>query len=323
MRSYCLLLYFISIPLAFAQAQNPAKDLKLEMRADKTGPFLPGEHFYVKLKLTNTSKDQTHPIVKPGDGSMVGWREPHIFFTAEHLVPDGRWLPADKASSARCGNFDSEWQKDIVHLAPGQSEDLKGIDSPIYGLNFSNATTARIQAHYHYNQGKTSRDGEIIPESERGAMKDSPSFKISSSPLEVTFVHPLSLSLALKAAPKRNGREERLSDLIELKLTNDTKHPLTFVQPRKFGQSSVRIQMKSEHGGGTSPWISISNEGEPTTETLSTSQSRKVLGASPHGMGLDGYVILPKTGKVQFRAHCTITLDERRTSHTSDWITLE
>ena len=67
------------------------RDLALEVQLQSAKTIGPGEYIGLDISLVNKSKETTYPIVKPGDGSEVGWREPNVYFSAETQKADGKW----------------------------------------------------------------------------------------------------------------------------------------------------------------------------------------------------------------------------------------
>src|SRR6185436_6249645 len=91
-------------------------DLVLEARLQGPGTFEPGQPIPLDLSVRNRSAGRKHRVVKPGDGSEAGWREPHVFFTAEKERRPGEWKPLERFGLPRCGVFDRDWEKDVMDL---------------------------------------------------------------------------------------------------------------------------------------------------------------------------------------------------------------
>src|SRR5262245_49134491 len=104
-----------------APQSDVEKDLAIEFEIPGEKTFLPGQHVAWSAWLVNRSKDRTHQVIKTGDGSADGMREPFVYFTATRR--EGEEL----ASSWRreCGFFDADWKKDIIPLKPGEKLPLK------------------------------------------------------------------------------------------------------------------------------------------------------------------------------------------------------
>src|SRR4051794_23181515 len=73
-------------------APNITRDLKLVAQLRSKRTVDDGTDPYIELTLVNISKTFNYPVVKPGDGSEAGWRDPHVFFTAEQRLPNGTWV---------------------------------------------------------------------------------------------------------------------------------------------------------------------------------------------------------------------------------------
>lgn len=71
------------------------------------------------VRLTNEGRT-TCTIVRPGDASDMGWRQPHIAWVVETLEGE----VVSESAHARCGNFNSLTLEDFVDLAPGESRDF-------------------------------------------------------------------------------------------------------------------------------------------------------------------------------------------------------
>ena len=85
-----------------------------------------GTQPYIEFALVNTSKTRTHKVVKPGDGSSDGRRDPWVHVTAEQRTVEGGWAAMRGHVPAGCGLFDWDWLKDVIELKPG--EELKLTD---------------------------------------------------------------------------------------------------------------------------------------------------------------------------------------------------
>jgi hypothetical protein len=93
-------------------ASAPAPQFSLALVEVEVG----GAH-RLAAQFTNTGAT-AQTVVRPGDGSDVGWRPPHITWIVETL--DG--APVQLGGVGRCGNFNALTSADFVELAPAQSE---------------------------------------------------------------------------------------------------------------------------------------------------------------------------------------------------------
>jgi len=67
----------------------PHPDLRLDLQLVGPAVLDPGERPRVRASVHNTSTLTAHPVVLPGDGSEMGWREPMVSFSAFVEEPDG------------------------------------------------------------------------------------------------------------------------------------------------------------------------------------------------------------------------------------------
>lgn len=140
-------------------------------------------------KLLHNGSPQPVAIVKPGDGSEVGWREPKFYYTCEARVGPHKWVAVNRPKGGRCGNFDANWQKDVVTLGAGQETDLgEWLATPDNYFELSPGTY-RISLHYHYRAGAFSKGGATRgPTSVPTALENVPEFHLTSLPVEVEII---------------------------------------------------------------------------------------------------------------------------------------
>src|SRR5476649_918905 len=72
------------------------KDLALQMVLKSPTSVKVGGEVHVDLVLRNRSLDHSHPVIAPGGGSELGWREPYVYFSAELDEGDGHAKPVPK-----------------------------------------------------------------------------------------------------------------------------------------------------------------------------------------------------------------------------------
>src|SRR5205823_3504156 len=153
----------------------------------------------LEVWLVNRSATRTYPVVLANDGSEVGWREPHAFFTVELLRASGAWEPAPAESGGRCGLYAMDWTKDVVSLAPGERVKMPWM--PFYGGELGDATKMRVVARYVY--GKHARDKSKVPP----VLHAMPEYALQSAPMDIPIAHPYGLELRIKgplpSAPKQ------------------------------------------------------------------------------------------------------------------------
>lgn len=132
------------------------------------------------FRLTLVNEGATpRQVVRPGDGSDVAWREPAIRWTGE-VWQDGRWVALPQRAVGRCGLYSSEWQKDVVSLAPGESLVFEWGNYPV-ALVLPEHGRIRLTATYDYGAGAHRKGGAAAS---TGAMGSTPGFTVTSEPLE-------------------------------------------------------------------------------------------------------------------------------------------
>ena len=194
-------------------------DLKLVASPPKERVIGAGTQPYIELKLVNTSKTRTHKVVKPGDGSECGWREPWVYVTAEQGTVEGTWVAMQRFNGGRCGLFDSNWPKDVVELKPGAELALTDWYSPDQ-IECQFPGKIRLIGHYEY-RAVGGKNGKPRPDAERGAMAGVPLFALTSEPVEFEVVRSFDVRAKVKKALKV-GVETKASEVIEITVTNNS-----------------------------------------------------------------------------------------------------
>lgn len=175
-----------------------------------------------RLKLVNTSKTRTHKVVKPGDGSYDGRREPWVHVTADRLLPSNVWEPLSHQGGAGCGLFDWNWEKDVIDLKPGEELALDDwFRHPEFDLQHPGPV--RYAGHYEYRAPVRLRD-EPLAELLRGPMGAVPPFALTSEPVVFQVIRPLDVRVRVKKAVKV-GVESDVADAIEVTVTNTSGVP--------------------------------------------------------------------------------------------------
>lgn len=215
-------------PLPLLAAAAP-EGLRLEARVESTTTVAVGDPILVAVTLVNGSASKTHPVVRPGDGSEVGWREPHVFWTVTRVAADGKETPAEGGPIGRCGLFEPDWTKDVTRLAPGESMAIEWMMPVSHVFDLQDEGLVRIVAHYAWRGGK---EGKGLPGAEApkdlGEMAGVAPYELKSNPVDVRIVRPLDV-VARKRADARVGRPARLSELLDLRVENRTGAPLRYV----------------------------------------------------------------------------------------------
>ncbi len=240
-------------------------DLKLVV--DPPGPVrvYPGMSPGVEIKLVNTSRTKSHPVVRPGDGSEAGWCEPYTFLSATLDRPDGKMVELKREPYGRCGLYDGEWVKRVVTLKPGDSIPVHWYNLVPFDLQEEGTVTMRV--HYRYAGRQSHKDvTKAEPAADRGGMGDVPPFEVVSDPIRVEVVRPLDLKLTLKRPAVKAGEEFTLPELLGLELTRRGDEPLGPVlnEPCYAGTVHLFVEVASDgspdiEGGciGNPAWMSL------------------------------------------------------------------
>jgi hypothetical protein len=137
------------------------------------------------IRLVNRGPKATW-VVKPGDGSEVGWREPWVWFEAEHRTASGAWEKLPTPQLGRCGLYDSNWEKDALALAPGASITIKDWMPDVMQAFQMKPGIYRVVVHYAFRGGATK--GHIPAPGPRRVMVDVAPFEVVSAPVEITII---------------------------------------------------------------------------------------------------------------------------------------
>lgn len=184
----------LAMRLAGEEVSKPQIAKDLELKAALKGPAKIAAKDALTLEFTltivNNAKSVTHTVVKSGDGSECGWREPKISYTAQLQTAEGEWKDVPRQGLGRCGMFDPNWSKDIVDVSPQKQIEVgEWCRYPAAMVNLSAPGRYRIVAHYAYGAGKNAKGlgtaaGQAVPEK----MKDVPTFELASKPVEIEVV---------------------------------------------------------------------------------------------------------------------------------------
>src|SRR5688572_8014740 len=136
------------LALALDESNLPSRGLVLELKLHES--VHSAGNPVVELALVNRS-GKPAKIVKPGDGSEVGWREPYVFWTAEARGADGTWTSIQPSRYGRCGNYAASWEKDVVELNPGERFVLQAhLRQAQRTFDLRGKGRVRLVAHYQY-----------------------------------------------------------------------------------------------------------------------------------------------------------------------------
>jgi hypothetical protein len=193
-------------------------------------------------------------VVRPGDGSEMGWREPYVYFTAQREVLPEVWEDVPKGDISRCGNYDDAWDKDTTPLDPGRSMSLteRWYLTPETALDLAEPGRVRIVAHYQYRRGAGSSwryDPRVsVPDELRGT----PAFEVVSEPVEVRIVRPLEAVLTVKGALRVDGATAIGSEL-DLSLVNRSGEAIPL--PGKGEEANIFFELSDRRGEWPGPWM--------------------------------------------------------------------
>jgi hypothetical protein len=270
-------------------------DLKLIAIPPKERTIEAGTQTHIALKLVNTSKTRTHKVVKPGDGSECGWRDPWVHVSAEQRTVEGKWAAMQRLYGGRCGLFDHDWPKDVVELKPGEELVLKDWFDPGQ-FEFQWPGKVRLIGHYEYRAtgGKT---GKPRPEAERGKMAGVPLFALASEPVEFEVVRSFDVRAKVKK-PLKVGVETMASEVLEVTVTNKSSKPQTI---GNISQNGYRI--------GIAPHSEIVTTAIPfkdvpvysSVKTLEPGETVTVFGGGDFASKADGPWKGLKAGTVRVR----------------------
>jgi hypothetical protein len=302
-------LIFAALLLAvFGQTLAPAapptqaqieRDLVLEAVVKSPASIQPGQAVEVSLVLRNQSREITYPVVKPGDGSEVGWREPYVYFTATVETAKGITVPVPQLGRGRCGLFAHDWPKDVILLKPGAEMPLNEWLIPASGaLNFQEPGRIKLIAHYQYRAGlgKRPADPAAIAAS---AIAGVPAFAIVSKPVEFDVVRRLELQLKAKA-PLRAKTRTKLSDFLDLRLVNSSGEQIAAPIPSYDGPVLLTLPFMAKVASiGSEPKIEKRAAGDIEPVVLPPGQAISLLG--PGANQVDGIWEYPQAETIKIR----------------------
>lgn len=275
-------------------------DLKLVAIPPKERVIEAGTQAHIGLKLVNTSKTRTHKVVKPGDGSECGWRDPWVRVTGEQRGVDGAWTALKPRGYARCGLYDHDWPKDVVELKPGAELALTSWYSPGH-FDFQFPGKVRLIGHYEF-RAVGGKNGQPRPDADRGAMAGVPLFALKTEPVEFEVVRSFDVRAKVKKALKV-GAETKVSEVVEITVTNNSKKRLTVGNVAQNG-----------YGVGIAPLSEIVTTAIPfknvpvysATKTIEPGETVTVFGGGDFASTADGPWKGLKAGTVRVRVSYSI-----------------
>jgi hypothetical protein len=278
--------------------QQIERDLALEVTLKNPKIVRPAEEINLDILLVNRSDEVVYPVVMPGDGSCAGWREPYVYFSAQLRKLDASWEEVPKARWGRCGLFDSNWQKDVIFLRPGDSFKFKEYYScPSGMLELQQPGRIHLYVHYKYSAGRLRGDKAT---KKLGMMKGIPAFEITSNPIEFELVRPLDIRVRVKAMMKRKTKT-KLSDILHVELVNNSKGLRVVYLPPS---SDLRLEINGKFRGYWKYEPSL-NKPKPSygiEKKLRPGENVSLLGGRDFPNGSDGLWEYPEEGTVKLRA---------------------
>lgn len=333
MRGLLLFIALLGISFVLLDLDPPAKnqgeisenpedrikaDLRIEVDLHGLRTLQAGATPWGTASLINTSKSVTHCVVKPGDGSEVGWREPYVFWTGTIDRGDGKPLPLSKEGYGRCGHFDFNWIKDAIRLQPGDRLPLGYMVPP----TLQKAGRVRLRAHYSYRHGKRTAGRVLVEDRNIGLMTGVPSFEIISEPATFDVVRPLDVRVKAKRALKVM-QETRLSDLIEVVLVNQSPDPIRCSSPTLAADARLELEIDGLMPGWQ-PFLSEEGSTSGIHRMIKPGQAITILGPGEFANGLDGTWEYPVEDTVKLRAvYTTSTWKPGGARIQSDWVDLK
>ena len=301
---------------------DPMRDLRLALTpGDKLDWIEPGEKPWVRLHLANISRRFSYPIVRPGDGSEEGWREPHVYFTATLMRADGSIVDVPKRRYGRCGMFDGNWPRDAFLLKPGERLELENYVETL--LEFQEPGRVQLRSHYTYGARENSRT-EIAP-NHIGLMKGVPPFELVSEPVEFEVRRMFDVRIKVKR-PMKADVKHRLSEILDVEVMNRSSETQHLASASGYPYATVQLELDAEFGG----W-------RPSFFTSKTSQDLDYFSGTCRGVPselqsqatvslidpdrLEGTWEYPKAQTVKLRAAFRPGIgDSRRRRYYSPWV---
>ncbi len=302
----------VAEPLSPLQQIESDLQLRAELKTDKL--LVAGNDPYIVVSLFNSSNTVTHRVVKPGLGSEIAYREPHIYWTATIDRGDGKPVPVpERQQYGYCGlglASSSYWPKDAISFAPGEHLD---IDIP-QQFEFQQAGRVRLQVHYEYLGGKVRA---WDPKSDALAfLAGVPPFHLRSAEVEFDVVRPLDVRVKVKKAMKIN-RETRLSDLLSIRLINSSNEAIACASPEN-GRVRFRLEVK-DNAWPVQPVPTETPASKWKHTTIEPGAEVSLIGPGE----FDGTWTYPRTGRLQLRAIYMQNTDMGFTCLMSDWVDVQ
>ena len=289
------------------------RDLKLELTRTTSEPFEQGADPKLQVVLRNHSKDRVYSVVMTSDGSEMGWREPHAWFELAVRRRGEAFHPPPPVQYMRCGNYDENWQKDIVTLGPGQSRTLPWMQF-YFRAELDGADEVRVTAHYAY--GEQAKDLRAVPP----ALHAMPAYAIESPALVLPIERPVSLRLELHG-PLPRGPGQPLSSVVSVTATNGSKRAVPFATVAGGGLLHFELEL-----AGVPPGTSPKAFGPADVPAFSETEGQILPGASRDALDIpaattgDDWELMPEEHVRRIRAVLTVAADGGYHVAASPWV---
>jgi hypothetical protein len=250
------------------------KDLALEIHRPTTAPYEEDRNPHLGVTLVNRSR-VAYPIVLSNDGSEVGWREPHVWFSLERRTASGPWTVVPPPQLLRCGLYARDWTQDVVSLPPGDRTEL-----PWFWFDPSAAlgdtTSIRVTAHYAY--GAHARDKSKVPP----VLHSMPEYELVSPPLEMAVGHPYTLDVHVKG-PLPVTDHAPIAAFLAIDATNTTRAVMPFATADGGGQVWLEAEVARAAGDAENVdlFLATAQTGTHVTgDTIRPGEKRGLVGSS-------------------------------------------
>jgi hypothetical protein len=277
------------------------RDLTLTVRRTTSEGFELGRDPRLEVVLANRSTDRAYPVVLSGDGSEVGWREPHVFYTVEKQTQRSTaWETTPELPLSRCGNYDEDWTKDVVSLEPGTSLVLPWFQF-YERWDLEGATKLRVVAHYAY--GDHAKDlRKVAP-----ILHTMPAYALASNGVELDVEQPMVLELRLHGDWPEPGQP--LAPALEVVAVNTSTRSLPFASADNGGSLVIEAEVDTRQGKEVVTLETGMSVGE-ARDTLPPGGRQAVIG--PMTKSMDFSSSLPKGARIRrIRARLHLWTDAR------------
>lgn len=315
-------LLVLMLPPSVVIAEEPKqekpieKDLVLSAKLKSADTIQPGEEIEISLLLTNSSKSATHRVIKPGDGSEAGWREPHIRFSVEYLEANGQLTDAPQTRYGRCGIFDPYWTKDFTDLAPSETLDLNHWLTPVNNFyEFQKPGKYQIRAHYDYRaRSLLAKDKAQLPE----PVRDIPVFQVTSAPVMLNVERPLDVRLKVKSELIVD-QAIRLTDLFDVTLVNVSDRNIKVFSPTLDSDAHLSFEVR-DNNALWQPAINQQADTYGIERIIKPKETLSLLGDDRFANGVDGNCTSSQPGTVKVRAVYRLSTLKPAPIVKSDWV---